>query len=596
MTGNELLWPAGRRTGALDFRDAAEDLELDRLGALLFPGLRGEEALEFAQTLATGDPETLAQRQRVIRDLTENPALLTALDALLPLMEELRRCDEGVRGNAAGLSVTRLDAAMDGVKKAVLRLERNLSKQGADMLEENAADNRYAQLLRAVLFRRTLTETYVRAMTLLRDALDAAGLHSPELCALRDWVSAQYAADRVDAAAAKLQALEREWAGVSAFAVDVCLDGHMGVVGLEIAETRAEPYARGGMLDFGGDGEREGITALLALPQNGSTVLFQEYLLSELGYELRGKLTRLRGELLPLKLGGGETLLDLRDALRFYRAAAGFALRLEATGLPVCLPEVISGGALVLDFEAAYPPELALTGQTPPVSNDLRLGPGSVTLLTGPNSSGKTFHLLLAGQLVFLAQLGCPVPAARARFSPRDRLLTLFAAGESETGEDSRMGMEVERIREISGRMTADSLVLLNEPMTSTSAQEGARICADLLLDLARKGVPGMLVTHFSEVYPLLRASLAEAGLSDRLRSLVMTVRSREGGLDYLYKLVEAPPPPSSHARAVVAKKGVTLDAMLARMTALGVDVRPDAPGWAQLRRGLLAPAAGGDC
>ena len=72
------------------------------------------------------------------------------------------------------------------------------------------------------------------------------------------------------------------------------------------------------------------------------------------------------------------------------------------------------------------------------------------------------------------------------------------------------------------------------------------------------------------------------------LQSLVMTAEETAEGLRYLYKLKEALPPPSSHARAVVAAKGVTLEAMVAGLSRRGLDMRTGDPGWETIRRGAV--------
>ena len=84
------------------------------------------------------------------------------------------------------------------------------------------------------------------------------------------------------------------------------------------------------------------------------------------------------------------------------------------------------------------------------------------------------------------------------------------------------------------------------------------------------------------------REELEEMGLAEGLQSLVMTAEETESGLRYLYKLKEAPPPPSSHARAVVAAKGVTLEAMVAALSQRGLDMRSGDPGWDKIRRGAV--------
>ena len=586
MNGNELLRPGGEARGSLDASLAAEDLELTRLSQLLFPGLGAAEALDFAAGLLTDDADTIRLRQEILQDLLDHPALLEALEKLRGILGELETCDRGVRDNLTGLKVSRLDAAVDGLKKAVLKLEKNLSQQGADILEESAADNRYAQLLRFTHFRRRLTALYAEAVGLLRSSTRGAEFSSAPLRALGTWAESCYQKDRIAETEKTLRALEAEWKGVASFAVDVCLDARRNVVGLEMAEVREEPYARPGMLEAAGSGEaRSGVTSLLQFPQTGTGTLFQEYLLSEVGYEVRNKLTKLRESLTKLPVNGISELLTLRDALRFYTGAAAFAEKLRSRGAPLCAPALTEEAAF--RFREAMLPEQSCTGALP-VPNDLALGKGGSILMTGPNSSGKTCCLIMAGQFLFLGQLGCLLPAKEAAFSPRDRLLTLFAAGESETGEDSRMGLEVQRLGLLQERMTSRSIFFFNEPMTSTSASEGGQICVDLLADLAGKGVPSLLVTHFNHIWPQLKARFEEMGLADGLQSLVMTAEETEEGLRYLYKLKEAPPPPSSHARAVVAAKGVTLEAMVAGLSQRGLDMRMDAPGWEKIRRGAV--------
>ena len=586
MNGNELLWPRGNPLGALDASLAEEDLELRRLCLLLFPSLGSDGAMAFAASLLTDDPETIRLRQRTLEDLLARPDLCRALETLLGLVDALAFCDKGMRENQSALQLSRLDTTLDGVKKAVLRLGKDISRQGAEILEEAGADNRYAKLLRFTHFRRRLLRLYTQAVTLIHDSTRNEDFAGEPLRALRAWAEACYVRDGIPETARALEGLDREWKGVASFAVDVCLDSRRNITGLELAEVRETPYAAPGMLEGAGSGEaREGITSLLAFPQTGAAPAFQEYLLSAAGYEVRGKLTKLRDSLMKLPLTGLEELLSFREALLFYTGAAAFAEKLKARGSAVCAPKLTEDR--VFSFREARLPEQTCTGALP-VPNDLTLPLGGSILLTGPNSSGKTCCLIMAGQLLFLGQLGCLIPAAEGAFSPRDRLLTLFAAGESETGEDSRMGLEVQRIRLLRSQMTPRSLLLLNEPMTSTSALEGGKICVELLADLAEKGIPAILVTHFNHIWGDLRAAFDAAGKGDRLQSLVMTARETPVGLRYLYRLEEAPPPPSSHARAVVAEKGVRLEDMVASLAGRGLDMRPGDPGWERVRRGAV--------
>jgi uncharacterized protein (DUF2344 family) len=591
MTGKELLWPSGEIKDPVDFTSAAADIELDRLSALLLScgqtGTSGSEALNFLMPLTTRSRETLAMRQRIILDLLENPSLLKAFTELSGLIRDIKLYSDSMERNISGFSVTKIDAVMDGLKKAIVNLEKNISAQAANIMEEMSADNRYAQLLRAVLFRHKLLKAYSKALELLKDAFTAPelNLNSGALIALKQWTESIYESDGIDRTLTRLKDIDGWWKGIAGFSIDVCLNSSKDVIGLEVGEVRSEAFEKNGMLETEA---RDGISALFAFPQNGSANLFQEYLLSEAGYEVRNELTRLRNDIIKLRFDGKEELLSFEEAFKFYIAAAEMCNRLISAGLPVCKPDF--SDLSQLDVSGAYMAEFALTGIRPPVPNDIYLGgSGCANLITGPNSSGKTSYIIMAGQLVWLFQLGCLLPCRSASLKPVDNIMTLFASGESKTGEDSRMGMEVIKIAEITKKMTPDSLVLLNEPMTSTSAGEAIEICIDLICEFINKKVPSMTVTHFTDIYGLLVKRLEDEGKDHRFKSYVMTTKAEsDGSVAYLYKLTEAPPMKSSHARAVVGRLGVTLDAMLERLDGLGLDIRPDDPAWDRLRRELI--------
>ena len=572
-----LLWPAGEPTGAISFEACREDLELDRLSSLLFAGMSMAQGMALAEEIATRDVEVLTWRHEVLEDLLAAPSLAEAFEIVQTLAGEIGNYIEQIRLNARGLMMS--TAPLESFKKTVNSLEKLLRKGGNMLLEELDPDDYHAQFVRATIFFYEHLTRYTRAMVLLKEALAGADLHARALLSLRDWVEAQYAADQIDATLRQLDQTNAWWTGIGGFAVDACLDQSMNLESLEMSEIRSQPYSRAGLLDRGADEGYDGLTAISAFPQNSSSVQFQEYLISELGMQARPELNRLRKEIVHLPVSGRTGIVVLGRELRFFTAAVNLCRRLQAAGMPVCRPDFTDNRAMWA--EDMYMVELALTGQTPTVPNPVDLGLGCVDLLTGANSSGKTTYLIAAGQMQWLFHLGCFVPARKAALRPVDAIYTLFAAGESDTSEDSRMGLEVEKIAQFSKLMTPQSLVLLNEPMTSTSASEGIEINIDLLADLIQKQVSCMIVTHYNEIYDMLLERLTPLGLAGQVRSLVMEVdRQADGSIRYPYQLREQPPGTSSYARAIVAKLGLTLEDMLKKMTAAGMDMRPGDPAW----------------
>jgi DNA mismatch repair protein MutS2 len=136
-----------------------------------------------------------------------------------------------------------------------------------------------------------------------------------------------------------------------------------------------------------------------------------------------------------------------------------------------------------------------------PVSCDLALPTQrTATLITGPNSGGKTRLLQALGILQLCAQAGMPVPAAsaRIRFVP-GIFASLTQPGGAEQVE-GRLGTELMRIRMLFERAELGSLLLIDELCSGTSPSEGEelfRMVLELLADLRPKA---FVSTHFLAV------------------------------------------------------------------------------------------------
>lgn len=67
------------------------------------------------------------------------------------------------------------------------------------------------------------------------------------------------------------------------------------------------------------------------------------------------------------------------------------------------------------------------------VSNDIHSGNGGslIKVLTGPNSCGKSVYLKQIGLVIFMAHIGCYVPARTATIGTVSRILTQMSNTES---------------------------------------------------------------------------------------------------------------------------------------------------------------------
>ena len=581
MESISILWPGEKHTGAVDFSGCVEDLQLGELSSLIFSGRPGAEALQFAVGLVTGDPAVIAYRQKCISDLLEDPTIIDAFAQAQELLEEMRHAVAGIRENAEGFTS---GGVMNGFKETLEKLERLFGTK-SNMIEESDLDNYYGQLFRATIFSYRLSRAYVHLLTMLRERLTAENCRCEALKGLKAWVEALCAQDAVDNSVKILEEIAAVWKGVGAFSVDVLVDRSFNIIGMELSSIQPEAYARNGVVSGRIGEDFSGIGNLTDFPLGGTTARFQECVITELGSALRNELVKLRNAVSGIPVTGVRALLELGEELSYYTGTARFCQRLKARGGAVACPEV--SGDCFMKVEGAYPVALLLLHEEHPAANDILLPQGgTINFITGANSSGKTTWLITAGQLQWLYQLGCHLPCRRAAMAPVDGLYTLFASGESVTGEDSRMGMEAIKLAQFRDKLTPKSMILLNEPMTSTNAGEGIEICMDLLYELIEKGVSGMMVSHYNEIYAMLRQRLGAQGLQKRLSSYVMEIDQENGVTRYPYRLRQRTPDRSSHADEIVRQVGVTLGDMLRSFAAAGLDVRPEADAW-----GMLHPA-----
>jgi DNA mismatch repair protein MutS2 len=167
----------------------------------------------------------------------------------------------------------------------------------------------------------------------------------------------------------------------------------------------------------------------------------------------------------------------------FYLASLGLRDRAVAAGLPVCFAEMRPATTADADVTRLWNP-LLLDGKTKPVPCDLTTAGGrSVTLITGPNSGGKTRLLQAIAIAQTLAQAGAFVPAARAVLPTAEGLFVSLLEEARADQPEGQLGMELLRIRRLFEELQGGCLVLLDELCSGTNPSEGEEI-AELVLSL----------------------------------------------------------------------------------------------------------------
>jgi DNA mismatch repair ATPase MutS len=160
------------------------------------------------------------------------------------------------------------------------------------------------------------------------------------------------------------------------------------------------------------------------------------------------------------------------------------------------------------------------------------------------------------GAAVAFAMLGLPVPAESAEISVVDGIFTHFPEGADDTIDKGRLGEECARLREIFDEVTEDSLILLDESLSSTGAYEATYIASEILTAFAAMSVRGIFSTHLHE----LAAELDNIAARTHGAPIDTLVAGIEGEGKRSFKIIRAKPDGKSYARDIANRYGLTYE------------------------------------
>jgi DNA mismatch repair protein MutS2 len=198
--------------------------------------------------------------------------------------------------------------------------------------------------------------------------------------------------------------------------------------------------------------------------------------------------------------------------LEVFLSARAMSVKARSRGLEVCIPEVDTG--LHLELGDLFNPLLmAITDR--PVPTDLEIDIAApVTLVTGPNSGGKTRLLQAIGIAQVLGQSGLYAPCRRARLPLVSGLFASIVEIDRADQAEGRLGKEMVRLRTLFENARPGSLVLLDELCSGTNPSEAVEIVETVLRMLRRIDPVAFVTTHFLD----FATRLHSAPLMDSLR------------------------------------------------------------------------------
>jgi len=170
------------------------------------------------------------------------------------------------------------------------------------------------------------------------------------------------------------------------------------------------------------------------------------------------------------------------------------------------------------------------------IANDLLLNQEDqqIMIVTGPNMAGKSALLRQTALIVLLAQIGCFVPAEKAKIGWVDKIFTRVGASDNISLGESTFMVEMNEAASILNNVSDRSLILLDELGRGTSTYDGISIAwsiVEYLHEHPRIRAKTLFATHYHELNEM------ENSFS-RVKNFNVSIREVGNKVVFLRKLV----------------------------------------------------------
>ena len=255
-------------------------------------------------------------------------------------------------------------------------------------------------------------------------------------------------------------------------------------------------------------------------------------------------------------LGADEKILDLE--VRLYSelivAMQEFIPQIQINANLLAHIDCLLGFAKVSEDNLYVRPEVdegdvidILQGRHPVIETQMPLGeryvPNDVYLdtekqqvmmITGPNMAGKSALLRQTALIVLLAQIGCFVPAERAKIGLVDKIFTRVGASDNLSLGESTFMVEMTEAADILNNVSPRSLVLFDELGRGTSTYDGISIAwaiVEYLHEHPKARARTLFATHYHELNEMEKNF-------PRIKNYNVSVKEVDGKVIFLRKLV----------------------------------------------------------
>ncbi len=480
----------------------------------------------------TSDPAVIKYRQAAMEDLLTYPELLGTLGEIEKILQDIRELrilddEDGGSGESYLYSITEIELYVSCID--------TLGKGFAEIVGEFKSDA-FAKL-----------SSYAKEIT-----------------------TSEYYAELNE----KLKALSGRVSDVKSITIGVNLDNQLRPESAGVISVNAERFKSGRMLDkiLRLSFKNDAFTCIAELSSFGKGQSDNKKEALEGAFNtaiedvFRSSVKGWRSVVADYVMENTDFLLELLPEIEFMSKSAELVKRLrQRGGCDMVYPELCPPSSKVFEANEIYNPRVALAISDNIVKNDFKFDENAgIYVLTGPNRGGKSVITVAVGAAQALCQLGLPVPAREARISPVTGIFTHFPEGADDTIDKGRLGEECARLREIFDSVDSDSMILLDESLSSTGAYEAAYIASEILTAFATLRVRGIFSTHLHELAAMVpeinERSVASGGAP--IDTLVAGIEEGERS----FKIHRMKPDGKSYARDIADKYGLSFEGIMRRI------------------------------
>ena len=497
---------------------------LEELGLLEVFNLKNSDLDEYF----TSDPKVIEHRMAVFSDMLEFPQISATLNRLLPILTDIAE---------------------------LRQLEADLGNNTESYLESI-----------------TEIELYISSISTLHEGLSEIKdqVKSPAFIALASRINDLVCSEYYSELNAKLSELTNRVRDIKSVTIGVNLDAQLRPSSAGVLSINPESFHSGDVIDkilrmnFKGD-EYTCIANLVPFnkkqSENQRTALSLAFN-SAINDVYKQSLRSWKKIVQSFVLENTEFLLNLMPEIEFLIKGTNLLRALTDKGLTICTPEIVTDKNVFIANEL-YNPCVALKVDDEIITNEVEFKDDvMIFVLTGPNRGGKSVITCAIGLAQAMLQLGMFVPATSATISIADGIFTHFPTGADDTIDKGRLGEECARLRDIFQDVTDQSLVLLDESLSSTGSFEASYIAAEVLAGFSRIGCRCLFSTHLHELaaeIDNINARTAPDG-GTRIDSLVAGIEDGKRS----FKIYRMKPDGKSYARDIADKYGLSYENIVA--------------------------------